>query len=177
MEDDKRKLLQEKLKSVQEEVRKKELRNRIKYQIDYLENNDRSYNINYDNAYLNWMQRHFSMRKRDGYHGIHDFQIDVHDEDENCKAVYFENHNQIQVVLEKELLNHYSLEDEIVICKNGGDPELIISIGTFLTDVDFFLGYFEIWFILKDKSLVIEYISDRESIRFISRLETKKEVN
>lgn len=164
---EKRELLNQKLNLLKEKNRQDDLKHRLRYQIEYLERNDFSYSINYNDEYLYWMQRNYPIRKKDGYYGIHDFQIDIQDEDENCTSIYFEKHDDIQFVFERELLKLSNTEQEIVKCVNGGDPELVISIKALLSDVDVFLNSAEVWFILKDKSLVIEYISDRKSIRFV----------
>ncbi len=162
----KNELLEKKLQ-LKEEVRKKELKKRIKYHIDFLESNGFTYKINYNHEYLDWMQTAFPMRKKDGYFGLHDYQIDVNDIADNCKTIHFKEETELKSILEKELLKYYSINDEIVICVNGGDPELIISIETFLTDQLQFLNNPEVWLILRDKSMVIEYIFDRKSICFI----------
>lgn len=168
MDTNKKIRLEEKRKKLQEDIRKKKLKHRLNREIAYLNKNHFKYRINYNHEYLYWMQRHFPIRKKDGYYGMHDFQIDVHDEDKNCTSIYFENHDEIQGMFNKELLKRYNSEEELVICKNGGDPELVISIKALLSNIDFFLTGGEVWFILKNKTLVIEYISGQNSIRFIT---------
>ena len=165
MDSNKRNKLLEKRKSLKEMVRKKELKARIPYQIKYLEDNNLAYSLNYNHEFLLWMQAHFSIRKKDDYYGQHDYQIDIDKLNKNCKTVKYNDSSELQGIFESILLKNYPAHKEIVICKNGGDPELIVSIESLLSNFYLFSSAFEVWFILKDKSLGIEYISGVENLK------------
>jgi hypothetical protein len=55
----------------------------------------------------------------------------------------------------------------LIVCYQGGDPELEISVKAFLTTPGIFLNRMEVWLLTADKKWIIEYIADQAAIRFI----------
>lgn len=172
MDKDKLDELRSKRLKLQEEVRHKELRQRVAYQISHLEQLGESYLVYYECEYLNWIDSKVKVRKRDGYHGMYgDFQIDV--DDSTAKSSFQISEEKIN---SEEFANHFlsliAAENSLIICYQGGDPELEISVKAFLADPSVYFARPETWIVTKDKKWIIEYIWEQEVIRFIELLES-----
>jgi len=167
MDEEKREELKDSSQKLKEEVRLKNLRERVKSEIAHLEGLDESYYIYYDFENLNWIDSHVEVRKRDGYNGIHgDFQIDVDDSTAMSSLTMRED----EINSDKFLVQFLSLiseDNSVIVCHEGGDPELKISVNAFLSDPIKFLSSPETWIITSDKSWIIEYIWEQGVIRFI----------
>ena len=55
----------------------------------------------------------------------------------------------------------------LIICYDGGDPELEIPVKAFLSNPEKFISHPDTWMITTEKKWIIEYILDQEAIRFI----------
>ena len=159
--------LKKRRQRLQEEVRLKGLRNRIAFKLDYLDEINQPYTIHYESENLNWIYSNVRIRKKDGYFGIHgDFQIDVND---SAAVETFEmseeemNSGGFQQHFLKLIPNNINL----IICYDGGDPELEISAKALLSNPTKFISHPDSWMITTDKQWIIEYIMDQDSIRFI----------
>lgn len=152
---------------LQEEVRLKNLIERVASQIAYLEKLGESYFVFYEFENLNWINSNVRIRNRDGYNGIHgDFQIDI--EDSNAKSSI--NISEEEINSEKfneQFLSFISTESNIMVCYQGGDPELEISAKAFLDKPTEFFARPETWLLTTDKKRIIEYIWEQGVIRFI----------
>ncbi len=157
---------------LQEEVQLKKLRDRIAPKLAHLEKTGEPYTIHYENENLNWIYSTVSTRKKDGYFGIHgDFQIDVDDS------------TAIEIIeMREEEINSGKFREQfstlipdnmnVIVCYDGGDPELEISATSFLSHPTKFLTHPDTWTITIDKQWIIEYIWDQEVIRFIQLQES-----
>ena len=80
MDKTKREELEKRRSEFQKELDLKKIRDRRSYTISFLENADYKYKIYYKFEFLNWLHLNVDIRKKDGYHGVHeDFQINVQD--------------------------------------------------------------------------------------------------
>jgi hypothetical protein len=167
MNEQKMEQLREKRLKLQEEIRLKELRDRVAFELAHLEKIGQSYTVHYDFKHLNWIDSNVGVRKKDGYHGIWgDFQIDV--EDSTASSVIKLREGEIDGDLFKKLVqSHISEDSSLIVCYQGGDPELEISVKAFLTTPSVFLNRMEVWLLSTDKKCIIEYIADQGAIRFI----------
>lgn len=159
--------LRERRLKLQEEIRLKDLRERVAFEIAHLENMGQSYSIHYDFEHLNWIGSNVSVRKKDGYNGIwEDFQIDV--DDSTASSVIKLSEEEINGDLFKKLIQTLISEDgALIVCYQGGAPELEISVKAFLNKPGVFLNRMEVWLLTTDKKWIIEYIADQGAIRFI----------
>jgi hypothetical protein len=152
---------------LQKEVRLKNLRKRVASQISHLNKLDESYFLYYEFENLNWIDLNIRVRNRDGYTGIHgDFQIDVDD----SNAVNLFNISEVEINSKKfkELFSSIiSTESTLIVCYQGGDPELEFSANAFLNNPTQFFSKPETWILTTDKKWIIEYIWDQRVIRFI----------
>ena len=167
MDKAKRKKLEKRRSEFQKELELKKIRDRRSYIISFLEHADFKYKIYYENEYLNWLYLNVDVRKKDGYHGVHeDFQLDVQDSEAKVSVVL--KYGEISTNrFSKELLSLINRDDNFVHCQLGGDPDLETSVEPFLADPDKFLGGFGVWLVSTKKDWVIEYISGQEVIRII----------
>lgn len=156
---------------LQEEVRLKALRDRISFQLEYLEAQGFGYTIFYEHENLEWLNSNLSFRKKDGYQGLYDFQIDVDDASEDCHAIICDSEASFVEQLKLQLLKITSKDNRLALCRDGGDPEIQMTVEAFLSNPSLFLIGTEAWLLLEDRSWLLEYISDQDIIRFI-RLET-----
>lgn len=159
--------LKERRKKLQEEVRLIELRKRIAYQIAHLEKLGQSYTVYYEGEAINWIYSTIQVRKKDGYFGIHgDFQIDVDD----STAIETVKMKEEEIDSDK-FRDHFTAlipsNRNVIVCYDGGDPELEISASSFLSQPSLFLAAFDAWVITTDKSWAVEFIGDQDAIRFI----------
>lgn len=159
--------LRSKRLKLQEEIRLKDLRKRVASQISHLDKLGESYFVFYEFENLNWIDSNVRVRNRDGYRGIHgDFQIDVDD----LNAISSFNISEVEINSEKfkELfLSLISSESKLIVCYQGGDPELEFSAKAFLVNPTEFFSKPETWLLTTDKKWIIEYIWDQGVIRFI----------
>lgn len=159
--------LRERRLKLQEEIRLKDLRERVASQITHLEKISQSYTVHYDFENLNWINSNIRVRKRDGYHGIWgDFQIDV--DDSTAVSMIKIKEEEINAdVFKKQFQSLIPDESALIVCYQGGDPELEISVRAFLEKPSVFLDRPEAWLMTTDKKWIIEYILDQGIIRFI----------
>ncbi|NVK65437.1 MAG: hypothetical protein HWE22_12670 [Flavobacteriales bacterium] len=164
--------LKSKRLKLQEEVRLNDLRDRVASQISHLVKLDESYSVYYEFENLNWIDSNVRVRNRDGYRGIHgDFQIDVDD----SNAINSFNISEVEINSEKfkELFSSLiSTESEVIVCYQGGDPELEFSAKAFLDKPTEFFSRPETWILTTDKKWIIEYIWEQGVIRFIQLKES-----
>lgn len=150
-----------------EEVRLKELRNRIAFKLAYLEELNQPYTIHYENEHLYWIYSTVRNRKKDGYFGVHgDFQIDV-DDSTALETIEMSEEELNSGQFQEQFLKLIPDNSSVVICYDGGDPELEISAQSFLSNPTKFISHPDSWVITSDKHWIIEYIMDQEAIRFI----------
>jgi hypothetical protein len=152
MDEEKIEVLKARRLQMQQGIRLKKIRDRVASQIADLEKLDQSFNVYYESENLNWIDSNVPVRKRDGYKGIHgDFQIDV--EDSTATSIHKIREEEINSA--KFLQQFSSLipaNSSIIVCYQGGDPELEISIKAFLSHPTEFLSRSETWVIATDKS-------------------------
>ncbi len=173
MEKEKQEELNAKRLKLQEEVRLKELRKRVESQISHLEKLSESYFVFYDFENLNWINSNVPVRNRDGYNGIRgDFQIDI--DDSNAISSFNISEEDINSIKFKEQFSLLiSKESKLIVCYQGGDPELEISTQAFLNNPLLFFSRPETWILTTDKKWIIEYIWDQGVIRLINLQESK----
>jgi hypothetical protein len=159
--------LKSKRLKLQEKVRLKDLRKRVASQISHLDKLGESYFVYYEFENLNWIDSNVCVRNRDGYRGIHgDFQIDV--DDSNAISSYNISEEEINSEKFKEQFSSLiSTGSTIIVCYQGGDPELEISAKAFLDKPTEFFSRPETWILTTDKKWIIEYIWEQGVIRFI----------
>ena len=164
--------LKKRRKHLQEEVRLKNLRDRITPKLAYLEKIGQPYIIHYESENLNWIYSTVRIRKKDGYFGIHgDFQIDV-DDSAAIETIKMREEEINSVKFQEQLLKIIPDNINVIVCYDGGDPELQISVRSFLSHPTKFLSNPDTWTITTDKHWVIEYIWDQEVIKFIQLQES-----
>ena len=166
MKKEKIEALKHKRLKLQEEVRQKAIRERVATQISFLEQSGEPYSVYYDSEHLNWIDSNVRTRNRDGYNGIHgDFQIDVVD------AAAQNSYTIKEEEIDAEVFKHYFLEcitaDRLIVCYQGGDPELDIPVRAFINRPTVFFANPETWLLTTDKQWLIEYIWEQGVIRFI----------
>lgn len=160
--------LQEKLEQLRKAQKLKELENRISDEIKYLKEYEFDYTLFYKAEHLNWIANNIRTRNKDGYKGSHgDFQIDVND-DSALEGIQFAEEELTSEKFKEQLLNMASMEDAIIICRLGGDPEIEITLAAFLTNLSLFLSAPENWILAKNKKWLLEYLVDQNKIRIIN---------
>ena len=166
---DKKKIeeLKEKRILLQEELRLKTLRDRISSQLDYLDEFGFDYRVYYEHEHLDWISKNIPMRKKDGYSGVHDYQIDVNDALSNYDSVYCHSDNLSFAEIGEHFLTVLSKECRLIVCYNGGAPEIEISAEVLFSRPSLFFSRPETWMLTKDKIWIIEYIWEQEVMRFI----------
>ncbi len=159
--------LKSKRLKLQEEVRLKDLRKRVASQISHLDKLGESYFVFYEFENLNWIDSNVLVRNRDGYSGIHgDFQIDV--DDSNAISSFNIGEEEINSEKFKEQFSSLiSAGSTLIVCYQGGDPELEFSVKAFLDNPSVFFSRPETWILTTDKKWIIEYIWEQGVIRFI----------
>lgn len=167
MNNEKTEALKSKRLKLQEEIRLKDFRKRVASQIAVLDQFGGSYFVYYEFEHLNWIASNVLVRKRDGYSGSHgDFQIDV--DDTNAKQTINFREEELTTVKFKELISSsIPFESKIVVCYQGGAPELEISLTVFLENPSVFFSSPETWILTADKNWIIESIWEQEIIRLI----------
>jgi hypothetical protein len=168
MDKEKAEQLKERRLLFQEELQLKEIRKRILHQLDYLDENQFEYQIYDSGECLNWINSNVQVRNRDGYRGCHgDFQIDV---DTTLGINEYVKYSQIDVLSDKireQVSTMLPKEGLLIICRDGGDPELEITVEAFLSQPLLFFDKMETWILAKDHSWIIELIDEQDVIRFI----------
>lgn len=163
----KEELLQKRLK-LKEEIRLKSLRDRIDYQLTYLEKISDQIIIYYDHEHLHWISNNVKIRSKDGYTGLHkDFQIDV--DDKSCLVETICNEKfLLSDEFSAELFKIIPIDARLTVCSDGGDPEIDISTKAFIGNPLLFIQKPEVWILSNDKKWIIEYISDQSTLRIIN---------
>lgn len=164
--------LKSKRLKLQEEVQLKDLRKRVASQISHLEKLGESYFVYYEFENLNWIDSNVRVRNRDGYRGIHgDFQIDVDDSNviSSCNISEEEINSE---KFKEQFSSLISNASTLIVCHQGGDPELEVSVTAFLDNPNEFFSRPETWILTSDKKWIIEYIWDQGVIRFIQLQES-----
>lgn len=170
--------LQEKRRLLQEEVRLRTLRTRIAKQLNYLEKENYSYNLFYNHENLNWIRLNIPVKKRDNYDGMYDdFQINVADLPLEFCDVYAEQDLFTSSKFSAQFLSIISPGTTLIVCCEGGDPEIALSGEAFLTNPIIFFSNPETWIITKEKNWVIEYIWDHKAILFIELNQEKPNIS
>lgn len=165
--------LKSKRLKVQEEARLKEFMERVKSQINHLEKLGETFFVFYEFENLNWIELNVRVRARDGYNGIHgDFQIDVADSDAISSIDLSENDLKSEKFKET-FSSLISNESRIVVCYQGGDPELEFSAKAFLDNPSIFFSRPETWILTTDKKWIVEYIWEQGVIRFVQLNDSK----
>jgi|GEM_PF-4457551 len=164
--------LKSKRLKLQEGVRLEDLRKRVASQLSHLEKLGESYFLFNEFENLNWIDSNVRVRNRDGYGGIHgDFQIDV--DDSNAINSLNISENEINSKKFKEQFSSLiSTASTLIVCYQGGDPELEISTKAFLDNPIEFFSRSETWILTTDKKWIVEYIWDQGVIRFIQLQES-----
>ena len=159
--------LKSKRLKLQEEVRLKDLRKRVASQISHLEKLGESYFVFYEFENLNWIDSNVRVRQRNGYSGIHgDFQIDVKDSNAISSLNLYEDELNSEKFKE-QFSSLISAGSTLIVCYQGGDPELEFSARAFLDNPTEFFSRPETWILTTDKKWIIEYIWEQGVIRFI----------
>lgn len=165
--------LKSKRLKVQEEARLKEFRERVKSQINHLEKLGETYFVFYEFENLNWVELNVRVRARDGYNGIHgDFQIDVEDS-EAISSIDLSENDLDSEKFKETFSSLISIESRIVVCYQGGDPELEFSAKAFLDNPSIFFSRPETWILTTDKKWIVEYIWEQGVIRFVQLNDSK----
>jgi hypothetical protein len=172
MDKEKIEQLKKKRLLLKEENRLKTLCNRISTQMDYLDVQSFNYRIHYENENLDWISTNIPMRKLDGYTGLYDYQIDV-DDSENCHQIYFNSNDSLIDKIREQFLKILSKDCRLIVCYDGGYPEIEISVEALLSEPLKFFTRPQTWMLLQDKSWIIEYIGDQDTFRFIQLQEMK----
>ncbi len=164
MNEKKIKELRDKRQQLQDEYKYKA---RVAVQITHLEKLGQSFVIYYKFENLNWIESNVPVRKRDGYNGMYgDFQIDVDDSKVPIELKIKEN--EIDSDKFSEIFSSLIPENtSLIVCYQGGDPELEISSEAFLSKPTIFFSRPENWIITTDKNWIIEYLWEQGVIRFI----------
>lgn len=167
MDSEKIEELKKRRQQLQEEVRLKGLRNRIPFKLDYLDEINQPYTIHYEHENLHWIYSNVRTRRKDGYFGIHgDFQIDV-DDSTATETVEMRKEELNSGKFQEQFLKLIPDNRSVVICYDGGDPELEISAQSFLSNPTKFISHPDSWVMTSDKHWIIESILEQEVIRFI----------
>lgn len=165
---DKRDQLKQKRSILLEKARLKKIEARIADQLNYLDRQDDPYKVYYEHEHLIWLALSTHTRKRDGYHGSHgDFQLDVDDASKKNASIYHENEFQ-SPKFNAEFTSILPDDLSVVVCYQGGDPEVEISLQAFLSNPLIFFSRMETWIISNDKNWIIEYLWDQPVIRIIN---------
>lgn len=158
-------LLKKRLK-FQQEINLNKLRDKISFQIDYLKKNNYDFNLYYDNEYLIWLQNNLSFIKRENCSGQLDYQINTNIFKPN--DYLFSSDKEMINIIRKQLPKVISINSLIIICYDGGYPEIEISLQTLLTSPKTFINGGETWLVAKNKSVVLEYICFRDTLSIFS---------
>ena len=137
------------------------------FELAHLEKIGQSYRVHYDFEHLNWIESNVRIRKKDGYHGIWgDFQIEVNDSTASC-VIQLSEVDITGQPFKKLVQSLIAADCARIVCCQGGDPELEISVQAFLTSPSIFFNRMEVWLLTTYKKWIIEYIADQAAIRFI----------
>lgn len=167
MDKEKIEQLKERRLLLQEEVRLKTLQKRVASKLNYLDKQGYQYKVYYNHEHLFWIRLNVQVRKRDGYNGIYDdFQIDVNDTTQKDVIFYFEK-DLLSDKFKEQFLSIIPNISLLIVCYEGGDPEIEISTEAFLSDPLLFFTSPETWIISKDEKWIIECIWNQGAIRFI----------
>lgn len=165
--------LQKKKAQLQEEIRLKTLRNRIATQLDYLDEQNLKYTIYYEGEHLRWINNNIPFKN--SKEGLSNFQIETNTLDEAANSVNCTSEEALINEIKTTFLLLFDANDKLIVCYDGGDPEIKISVATFLKKPLLFFANPETWILLNNKSYILEYFWDEAIIRLIY-IETLKPV-
>lgn len=158
--------LKEKRIQLQEEIRLKTLRNRISTQLNYLDEQNFEYQIYYEGEHLHWINKNIPFKS--SKEGLSNFQIETDTTDEDANCVNCTSEEDLVNELKAIFLSLFDANDKLIICYYGGDPEIEISVATFLKKPLLFFANPETWLLLNNKSYILEYFWDEAVIRLIN---------
>jgi hypothetical protein len=162
-----REKLKDKRRELQKSLKLKQQRGRVASQIAHLEKLGHSFTVYYKSENLNWIDSNVRVRKRDGYNGIYgDFQLDVNDSNA-VSSLKIKEEEIDSYKFTEPFLSIIPTNNSLIVCYQGGDPELEISQKAFLSKPTIFFSSPETWVITTDKKYVIEYMWGQGVIRFI----------
>ena len=130
MDNNKINQLREKRLQLQEEIRLKSLRDRIANQLDYLDKQNFHYTIYYEAEHLHWINKNIPFKSNK--EGLSNFQIETDTTDEDTNCVNCTSEEDLVNELKAIFLSLFDANDKLIICYYGGDPEIEISVATFL---------------------------------------------
>ena len=130
MDNNKINQLREKRLQLQEEIRLKSLRDRIANQLDYLDKQNFHYTIYYEAEHLHWINKNIPFKSNK--EGLSNFQIETDTTDEDANCVNCTSEEDLVNELKAIFLSLFDANDKLIICYYGGDPEIEISVATFL---------------------------------------------
>ena len=165
MDNNKINQLREKRLQLQEEIRLKSLRDRIANQLDYLDKQNFHYTIYYEAEHLHWINKNIPFKSNK--EGLSNFQIETDTTDEAANCVNCASEEDLINELKTTFLSLFDANDKVIICYDGGDTEIEISVATFLKKPLLFFANPETWLLLNNKSYVLEYFWDEAIIRLI----------
>lgn len=167
MDKEKREELKDRRRQLQEELRLRELNERVAPQLAHLEESGESYRLYYEFENLDWMASNVQVRKRDGYTGVYiDFQVDV-DDSTAVSSLKMSIRDLDSDIFREKFSSLIPDTNSLIVCYEGGAPEQEISVKAFLSRPTLFFSRPETWIITTDKSWIIEYIWEQGVIRFI----------
>ncbi len=166
MDNNKINQLREKRLQLQEEIRLKSLRDRIANQLDYLDKQNFHYTIYYEAEHLHWINKNIPFKSNK--EGLSNFQIETDTTDEAANCVNCASEEDLINELKTTFLSLFDTNDKVIICYDGGDPEIEISVATFLKKPLLFFANPETWLLLNNKSYVLEYFWNEAVIRLIN---------
>ncbi len=168
MDKNKLEYLKEKRILLKKEIRLKELRDKISSELNYLKEQNFTFNIFYNFEYVNWINNNINVRNKDGYRGSHgDFQINVNDREVISTPI--ETHNDLLTIKSvTAFFKDISNNTTFIVCSLSGNPELEISKEAFLSNPSLFFSSPETWILSADKKYIIENIWSQNAIRFIN---------
>lgn len=168
MNPQKRKELEKRRANLQGEFSILDLSKSLKRELTFLEQHSFPYKIIEPFTHLLWIRSNVPTRKRDGYHGIYDdFQLNV--DDSKAKTTVEIHENDLKTNILQASINLLLSENtNLIVCYEGGTPEIEIPLNAFLIDPKLFLSRFETWILSSDKKWLIEYIAEQNKIRIFN---------
>lgn len=159
--------LTEKRHILQQELQLKKIRSRISTQLDYLNEHNFRHAIYYENENLDWITKNLPFKTKDNYTGSHDYQLDIKTNPNTHKIVCNKSEASFQDVLSDQITSILPKDSPLILCCNGGDPELEISIKAFLSKPFLFLSKPEVWVLSKNRNWIFEYIWEQKILRIV----------
>ncbi|MFD1294970.1 hypothetical protein ACFQ5N_14090 [Lutibacter holmesii] len=162
MDKKKQQYLLKKRQSLQQEIVLNKLRDKISFQIAYLKKNNFNFTLYYKNEYLTWLQNSLPFIKRENCSGQLDYQINPNTFKPNNYT--FSSSKEMIDIIREQLPKVISINSLVIICYDGGNPEIEISLQTLLANPTTFINGAETWLIAKNKSVVLEYICFKNTL-------------